>query len=341
MILSLIDEAVSAGARLAPAADVVGLTARTVQRWRHWPEDRRFGPRRGPPNALSPREEARLLAVMSSPEHAGISPKELVPKLADEGLYLASESTLYRLQRRAGMRKPRRTPARIHVTRAEAMHRATGPNQVWSWDITWLPTPIRGRFLHLYLVMDVWSRRIMGWEVSDYESSEVAAELITRCCLDANIDPRGLVLHSDNGHPMRGGTMVSTLQWLGVIPSFSRPHVSNDNPYSESLFRTLKYRPTYPSRFANVETACRWVAHFVGWYNGRHRHSGIRYVTPDERHHGSEAKVLARRHALYQRARARRPERWSRETRNWSPIGVVVLNPTPEQRAVEAARQLT
>lgn len=332
MILELLDEAVAGGARLAPAACLVGLTIRTVQRWRARPDgdDQRQGPRRRPGNALTPREEQRVLAVMTSPEHAGTSPKQLVPRLADDGIYLASESTFYRLQRRAGLRAARRQPRRTHVTRATTAHRATAPNQVWSWDITYLPTPVRARFLYLYLVMDVWSRRIMGWEVQDCESSHVAAQLITRCCADGDVDPRGLVLHSDNGNPMRGGLMIATLRWLGIVPSFSRPHVSNDNPYSESLFGTLKDAPTYPSRFATLDAASQWVEQFVAWYNGRHRHSALRYVTPDERHHGLDREVLAGRHAVYQRARDRRPERWSGETRNWNPIGDVFLNPAPD-----------
>ena len=192
----------------------------------------------------------------------------------------------------------------------------------------WLPTNVRGIYQHLYLVMDVWSRRIVGWKVADRESADLAAEFIAEVCRDRQGDPRGLVLHSDNGKPMRGSTMVSTLQWLGVVPSFSRPHVSNDNPYSESLFRTLKYTPAYPRLpFADAQAARRWVERFVGWYNGEHRHSAIRFVTPDERHCGREHGILEKRHQLYQRARASNPERWSRATRNWTPIGLVVLNP--------------
>jgi hypothetical protein len=143
------------------------------------------------------------------------------------------------------------------------------------------------------------------------------------------------VLHSDNGRPMRGNTMITTLQWLGIVPSFSRPHVSDDNPYSEALFRTLKHTPAYPRMpFASLESASAWVARFVAWYNGEHRHSAIRYVTPDERHLGQEQAVLAQRNELYERARSSNPERWTRGTRNWSPVGLVVLNPQPDQAAV-------
>ena len=338
MILAAISEAQTSGARIASACRLVGISARTIDRWRADPEaaDRRCGPHRRPRNALSAAEEAQVVTVLTSSRYAGVSPKQLVPQLADEGLYLASESTMYRVQRRRGLRTKKPSTTRTHVTRATTVHRATGANQVWSWDITWLPTTVRGVYLYLYLVMDVWSRRIVGWRVADHESADVAATLITQTCSDGDVDPQGLVLHSDNGSPMRGSTMISTLQWLGVIPSFSRPHVSDDNPYSEALFRTLKHTPAYPRRpFADLASASRWVAHFVDWYNGTHRHSAIRYVTPNERHDGRDRAVLARRHELYARARATNPERWTGGTRNWSPVELVVLN--PERQLLQAA----
>jgi putative transposase len=239
MILALIKEAQDAGARLDAACRIVGLSARTIERWRGDPgaEDGRHGPQRLPSNALSALEQARVVAVMTSPQYCQVPPKPLVPRLADDGIYLASESTMYRLQRRFELRGRTRTTTRTHVTRATTVHRATAPNQVWSWDITYLPTPVRGRFLRLYLVLDVWSRRIVGWKVHERESDELAAEMIRDICYEAKVDSNGLVLHSDNGKPMRGSTMVATLQWLGIVPSFSRPHVSDDNPYSEALFR--------------------------------------------------------------------------------------------------------
>jgi transposase InsO family protein len=242
---------------------------------------------------------------------------------------------MYRVQRRHGLRARKGTMARTHVSRACTVHQASGPNQVWSWDITWLPTTVRGVYGYLYLIMDVWSRRIVGWRVAERESADVAAALITQACADDSIDPKGLVLHSDNGMPMRGSTMLATLQWLGVVPSFSRPHVSDDNPYSEALFRTLKHTPAYPRfPFADLASAERWVAHFVDWYNGEHRHSAIRYVTADERHYGRERDVLAHRRELYERARRANPERWRGTTRNWCPVGLVALNP---ERARSAA----
>ena len=313
---------------------------RTIQRWRKNPggEDRRSGPHSRPHNALSPTEEAQILSILESSRYAGLSPKQLVPQLADEGLYLASESTIYRIQCRYGLRQ-RRQVSRTHVTRACTMHCATQPNQVWSWDITLLPTVIRGSYLYLYLIMDVWSRRIVGWRVAAKESAEIAADVMAQACRDGNLEPRGLVLHSDNGAAMRGNTMISTLKWLGVVPSFSRPHVSNDNPYSEALFRTLKHVPMYPRQpFAGVESAQRWVSWFVDWYNRSHRHSAIRYVTPDQRHFGEETDILRRRRELYERVRRSNPERWSGETRNWAPTDSVTLN--PETCSEQVTRQL-
>lgn len=346
MILAAVSEAQAAGARLDVACSMIGISPRTVERWRTGKdgcEDGRCGPRRCPPNTLTPAEQAEALALLTRPEHRGLSPRQLVPHLADQGKYVASESTLYRLMRRFGLQGRGPRGVRSHVTRASTVHQATGPNQVWSWDITYLPTVVRGRFMYLYLVMDVWSRRIVGWQVHERESEHFAAAMVRDICATENVDPRGLVLHSDNGKPMRGSTMIATLQWLGIVPSFSRPHVSDDNPYSEALFRTLKHTPAYPRLpFPNSEAAQRWVADFVAWYNTRHRHSAIRYVTPDQRHYGLEKDILSDRLRVYERARRRRPNRWSRAIRNWSPVGTVVLNPDATNKTVfpnQPARQ--
>ena len=308
---------------------MAGISIRTIERWKKGPPtDQRCGPRHAPANSLTAAEVTAVLAVLRAPENAAISPKQLVPKLADAGIYLASESTMYRVKRRHGLRETRRPADRSGVTRGSATHAATGPNQVWSWDITYLPTTVRGRFLYLYVVIDVWSRRIVGWAVHERESADHAAALIQNICAETGIDSAGLVLHSDNGKPMRGSTMLAMLQWLGIVPSFSRPHVSNDNPYSESLFRTLKQTPAYPSLpFTSAGTARAWVSRFATWYNSEHRHSGIRYVTPDQRHRGEHHRILARRADLYEAARRRRPDRWTRRTRDWAPILTVTLNP--------------
>lgn len=229
-----------------------------------------------------------------------------------------------RAERQLGHRSRAAVPRR----RAAPAHAATGPNQVWSWDITYLKSPVRGVFWYLYLLLDIWSRKIVGWTVEPTESSAHAATLCQAACAAATTDPTGLVLHADNGGPMKGATMLATLERLGVLASFSRPGVSNDNPFSEALFRTIKYRPDFPREpFADVASASAWVAAFVAWYNEEHRHSAIRFVTPAQRHAGLDVAILAQRARVYAEAKAQQPARWSGATRDWSPIMTVALNP--------------
>jgi len=329
MSLDLIDEAVARGARQAKACEVLGLDRRTVQRWKSGPiDDQRRGPRRSPANKLSDVERRRVLDVVNGPEHRDLPPSQIVPRLADQGTYLASESSMYRILREADQVKERgRAKPRQH--RRPEPHVATGPNQIYSWDITYLKAPVRGMFYYLYLMLDVWSRKIVGWEVHEEECSERASRLLTRTCLVEGLSPLDLlVLHSDNGSPMKGATMLATMERLGVVASFSRPRVSDDNPFSESCFRTMKYRPEYPEQpFASLEHARAWVARFVEWYNREHRHSAIRFVTPAQRHHGEERELLARRQEVYEQARHRHPARWSGACRDWSPVCTVELNP--------------
>jgi len=340
MILGLVQEGVEAGARQSRVCAELGLDARTVQRWKRQDlgEDRRAGPRRPPANKLSAAERAEVLQIANAPEHRDLSPHQIVPRLADRGVYVASESTFYRVLREAHQqqhREPSRAPSARH--RPDELI-ATGPNQVWSWDISYLPTLVRGRFLYLYLVMDVWSRKIVGWSVHDSESSENAAALIAAACEREGVARDQLVIHSDNGTPMKGATLLATLQALGVMTSFSRPRVSDDNPYSEALFRTTKYRPDYPrDGFASLDDARTWVARFVRWYNTEHRHSAIRFVTPEQRHAGDDLALLANRRSVYEQARARHPERWTGDTRDWSTIDLVALNPADASSTKEAA----
>jgi len=190
--------------------------------------------------------------------------------------------------------------------------------------------------------VDVFSRKIVGWAVHEVENSELAATLIREAAFKEGVDPGQLVLHSDNGGPMKGATMLATLQWLGIVPSFSRPRVSNDNPYSEALFRTVKYRPEYPYKpFKSLEDARLWVDSFVGWYNDEHRHSAIRFVTPSQKHTGEEKIILRHREEVYKQARKLNPSRWTGSVRNWEPIEKVVLNPLKDQMACSSRQQRT
>lgn len=339
MILSLIEEAVTAGARQSAACKVVGIDPRTVERWRVQGvgDDRRAGPKHTPSNKLSPEERRLLLTTVNEPKYADRSPKEIVPMLADEGRYIASESTLYRILREEGQLNHREA-SRPRTSKPPREHLATGPNQVWSWDITYLRSPLAGVFFYLYLVVDVWSRKIVAAAVHTVENSECASDLIEAACRAENINSSGLVLHADNGGPMKGATLLVTLQRLGIMPSFSRPHVSDDNPFIEALFRTTKYHACYPDGpFESLEAARAWVTWFVQWYNCEHRHSGIKFVTPEQRHSHQDITILADRHRVYQTARRKNPGRWSRSVRDWSPVEIVRLNPTRSVNSEPAA----
>jgi transposase InsO family protein len=330
MILGLIDEAIEAGARQSAVCSLLGLSERTLQRWREQGvgTDRRAGPRSEPKNKLSAAERARILKQVNQPEFRDLSPKQIVPILAECGQYVGSEATIYRTLREENQMRRRERSRPPHKPHAPRELVATSPNQVWSWDITWLSSPIRGQFFRAYMVLDVWSRKIVAAEVFEEESGEHASFLISRACQESGITGNQLTLHSDNGSAMKASTMLATLQGLGVATSFSRPGVSNDNPFSESLFRTMKYRPNYPNRsFASLDEARTWLRAFVHWYNTQHRHSAIGYVTPDERHSGRDVTILARRKTTYAAARRRRPRRWSRDCRAWDRPQVVTLNP--------------
>ncbi len=337
--MSIVDEAVQAGARQFKACEVVGVSAETLRRWRKvgGGDDGRHGPKTAPPSKLSEIERRQIVAVATSSEFRDESPKQIVPTLADRGQYIASESSFYRVLHEEKL-VTRRESSRAPAARPRAL-RATGPNQVYSWDITYLPGAIRGTFYYLYLFLDVWSRKIVGWSVESEESMKLAAELITQICLAEGIKPNTLTVHSDNGGPMKGSTMLATLQHLEIVPSFSRPHVSDDNPYSESLFRTLKYRPEYPSKpFQSLDQATTWVERFTTWYNHHHLHSSIHFVTPADRYAGLHHDVFARRNSVYLQARLRHPERWSGKSRDWTPTDVVFLNPRSNDLLKEALR---
>ena len=301
-----------------------------MQRWVK-PDNHKDGRKEAgyaPQNKLTELERQRLLKIVNSPEFSSLPPSKIVPKLADRGQYIASESTFYRVLKEVDQLKHRdRSKPSRKVIKPKAL-KATSPNQVYTWDITYLPTQVKGVFYYLYLVVDIYSRKVVGWQVHGEELSMLAADLITDICYREGVAKQQVTLHSDNGSPMKGATMLATLQELGVIPSLSRPSVSNDNPYSESLFRTLKYRPEYPEqRFESLITARQWVNGFVNWYNNEHLHSSIKFVTPAQRHTGEDVAILKNRRSVYKKAKKKHPERWSGDTRNWDYINEVNLNP--------------
>ncbi len=334
MAIQAIAEAVGQGARQKQACNIMGITPRSLQNWRRSGlEDQRQVVEKKPGNKLSKQEREQVLAVCNSEEFEDQSPKQIVPALADKGLYIASESSFYRILRDVGQLEHRRRSSAPGTIKKPDPCVADGPSQVWSWDITYLASTVKGCFFYLYLFMDLFSRKIVGWEVHVNESSELAAEILRKAKLsEALSGDHELVLHSDNGGPMKGATMLATMQKIGVVPSFSRPSVSNDNPFSEALFKTLKYVPEYPTKpFDSVDDARQWVAKFCKWYNHSHRHSGLKFVTPEQRHKGEDVRILEQRKLVYEQAKKKHPDRWSGKTRNWDHEGIVRLNPTNEQ----------
>ena len=336
----LINDAITAGARRPKACAELEISDRTLRRWTKdgqiHADQRPLVPRPEPTNKLGAAERAAVLSLCNSTEFASLPPSQIVPKLADQGRYLASESSFYRILRADGQQHHRGRAKPPMRRKPPTGYKASAPCEVWSWDITWMPGPALGMFFYLYLIVDIFSRKIVGWEVHERESAELAAVLIRQAVLAEGCTLRPLVLHADNGSPMKGATMKVTMEKLGITASYSRPRVSNDNPFSEALFRTCKYRPDWRTKgFATRADAQAWVKSFAGWYNGEHLHSAIRFVTPSARHAGRESATLENRAVLYANARVQNPERWSGKTRNWQPAGPVWLNPENEISASE------
>ena len=342
-----IEQAHQAGARLRLACEVAGIDVRTLQRWKasdglEHGDGRPSATRPTPGHALTPAERERIVQLANEPRFADMPAARIVPTLADEGVYVASERSFQRVLRDLGQNRHRGRAKAPRKSRPPTTHVATAPGQLWCWDMTFLPTEVIGRWFYLYMILDVYSRKIVGFEVHDSDDSAFAAQLVKRAALAEGVHAMAQkpVLHGDNGATLKATTVLAMLQWLGVKPSYSRPRVSNDNAYAEALFRTAKYRPQFPSTgFADLEQARTWARKFVHWYNHEHRHSAIRYVSPAQRHVGADVAILARRHEVYTAAREKQPRRWSRATRNWTPIGAVTLN--PERDALVKATQET
>lgn len=333
--VELIDEAVAAVASCQKACERLGLTERTYYRQKHqkiktdsYEYGRPSADHSNPRNKLAANERRQIIDVCNQPEYASMAPCEIVPDLADKGTYIDSESTIYRVLREEQMQN-HRGRSEAPKSQKPSTYSATAPNQVYMWDITYLNGPHKGMFYYLYLFSDLYDRSIVGWELYEEESAEHASELIRQICLrQGRLTTQPLVLHSDNGSPMKGATMLATLYQLGITPSNSRPRVSNDNPYAESLFKTLKYRPNYqPQGFSTLQEALEWVNQFVRWYNYEHHHSGLKFLTPEQRRSGKSEEILAKRRKVYEAAKAKHPERWNgRATRDWSLPEIAYLN---------------
>lgn len=333
-MIKMIDSAVLSGARKAIACKTLGLSVRTIQRWYHEKSGQLFEDARPnairptPTNKLSSEETALILKTCSEAEFASYPPGYIVPTLADNGCYIGSESTFYRTLKNAGQLADRSLTKSQHQRTKPGAQIATKPNEVWTWDISYLATQTRGQHYYLYMIVDIFSRKIVGADVYEQELGELAADFLQRTIWSEKCINKNTVLHSDNGAPMRSFTMQAKMRDLGVASSYSRPRVSNDNPYSESLFRTTKYHHSWPKDgFKSLVEAREWVTNFVNWYNKIHKHSGIKYVTPEQRHNGLDTQLLLNRKETYLKAQQANPSRWRNNIRNWDYIDEVFLNP--------------
>ena len=328
---SLIKEAVKNGAKQKLACELMGISSRTYQRWNQGEvllEDQRIHNDAPAHNKLEEAVRLEILKVINKPEYSTLTPYQIVPTLLDIGQYIASESTFYRVMRVHNQLTHRGKGNATQRKKPDSL-KASKANEIYSWDITYLLSPIKGQYYYLYLVMDIYSRKIVGWQVHDCESSAHAADLIEDIAYREKIEKNQLVIHSDNGSPMKGATLRAKMIDLEIAFSYSRPRVSNDNPYSESLFKTIKYHYSFPeSPFSSLDEARNWVDSFVHWYNEEHKHSAIKFVTPNQRHNDLDKTILKNRKNIIEQAKRNHPERWNgRRTRDLKPIEEVYLNP--------------
>jgi putative transposase len=300
-----------------PAAEAVGGSQASYwRRHRQSPAPERPAPvphrDRHQPRALSEAEQQAILDLLHSDRFVDVAPAEAWAILLDEGVYLGSVSTFYRLLRRAGETRERRRQA-THPAKVKPELVATAPNQVWSWDITKLRGPAKWVSYHLYVIIDIFSRYVVGWMVASRESDDLAEVLIRQTCAKQGITRDQLTIHADRGSSMTSKTVAQLYADLNITQSHSRPHVSNDNPYSESQFKTLKYRPDFPGSFASIAAARVHCQRFFPWYNDDHRHSGLGMHTPADVHYGTAEATRSKRAAILDEAYAQHPERFVRK----------------------------
>jgi len=296
-----------------PACRAVGASVATIYRRRRPPEPKPSRPRPAPVRALSGPEREAVLEVLHSERFLDSSPEEVYATLLDEGTYLASVRTMYRLleAKHGGVRE--RRDQLTHPAYAKPELLAQRPNELWSWDISKLKGPAKWTYFYLYVILDVFSRYAVAWTVQHRESGELAKALIEQATEQQQITPKVLTLHADRGGPMRGKPVAFLLADLGVTKTHSRPYTSSDNPYSEANFKTLKYRPEFPERFDDVEQARAHCRRFFDWYNHQHRHTGIGLMTPAAFHHGQAQQLYDQRAVVLAEAYARNPERFVRK----------------------------
>jgi len=324
-LVKLIDEAIAEGARVKPCCEVVEISYRSYLRWKDGQvQDRRKGATKRVVRRLSEQEREEFYQQANSCEYRDKTPGQIVASLLDKGIYYGSERTLYRILKDHQALTNRSEKRRTTTPRKPPALTADGPSQVWTWDITWLKTDVKGIFLYAYVVIDIFSRMVVGWSVEEVESPDLAKALFERIIRDRKVQPQ--FVHADNGGPMRGVSLVAFLTQMNVQLTFSRPRVSDDNPFIESFFGTTKTHVTYPKLFTSLSAAREWFASFVDWYNTKHLHVGIGYVTPMQKHHGEDVEIFRRRQQSLDAAAACHPERFVTGPRCVTPERTVVLN---------------
>lgn len=321
-----VNTAIDNGILLKTMCKFIGISSRTIQRWKKSGLiDKRSGALKYIPRKLTLEEEHKIIDISNSIEFRDNNPHEIVALLLEKGSYIASTSTFYRVLKKNNQIN-HRSNAKPKQKRSKPPQKiATGPNQVWCWDITYLKTDVRGIYHYAYVITDIYDRSIVGWEIHDREESDLAVELFNSLTIEYSL--KGVHLHSDNGAPMRGSSLLAFLNGLEVTNSFNRPRTSNDNAFIESFFRTLKYSPGYPSHFKSIEDSRSWMADFINWYNNFHLHSSIGYVTPNQKRTGKHNRIYKKRNKAIEKAKRRHPERWgSRKTKEWVIDNYVILN---------------
>lgn len=335
-IMKMYHEAKDSGARQSMICQILGLTPKTIQRWDKpdkLPCDGRKARQFTPPTKITKDERQHIIRICNSTEFCEMTPNQIVPILAERACYIASERTFYRILKEENQLAHRqKSKPKTPRNKPKALC-ASGPRQIITWDITYLKTTVRGHFYYLYLFVDIFSRKIVGWQIHHQECSQLAADIVKDIAKTEGYLEGQVYVHSDNGGPMKGAAIQATFHQLGITPSYSRPSVSNDNPYSESLFKTLKYCPYYPDQpFNDIQVARQWMVKFTQWYNNEHRHSSIKYVTPSQRHDGLDIDILVKRKQTYDQAKETHPARWSGQVRNWKRENAVFLNPAKKEK---------
>lgn len=307
-ILNLLEE--NKQVRLSTVCKYLEISARTIQRWKKdGLKDNRKGAEKSVPKKLSKEEELAIYSLCCSNEYKEMNPREVFNSLLDKGLYYASESTFYRILKKYNA-LAHRSESKKGTSRNKSQElKAYRKNQVWMWDITWLKSPVTGIWYYAYVIEDLYDRSIVAWMIFENESDGHSRELFDYACRKENAHPD--FVHSDNGNPMKGVTLVALYYQLGIVPSFSRPRVSDDNPFIESFFKTLKYKCGYPHHFENIEHARKWFADFIHWYNFEHKHSGLQFITPMQKRQGKHFRLFANRNEVIRKAREKNPLRWS------------------------------